>query len=371
MMSKRIGIACDYASRGKMKQVFHIRAVGGIMSRMTKPKPDKKKGEGAVKPDVPSSAKEDGNTKRALVGTAAALATLLARERLKMIPDYIALPLAAALGWFALVQSGWFKCLARKYIHYPTYGIIVVTVFLLALFMPQKKPDALPVVTATAPNSPGSIPIAIGNNSGDLKIYPPANPSPESMLSGVLMPANEPDPVDFETELPPSARKGLAGPDGRIVPSNALKVFLGTCLAWNGKEGVHKILEIGGEDIITLKCTPNGLYVCANLWRADGRRAATITDNKLEINANNYFRPPERPDRSEIRVFDNTGTMVLRARYINESAIVFQGVFYGKNGKKVTVTADSVTDGLRTYHKSIAGENRRCAWSFWRPEPSK
>lgn len=178
------------------------------------------------------------------------------------------------------------------------------------------------------------------------------------------MPANEPDPVDFEAEIPPDARKRLIERLGYVaVPPNALKVFLGNCLAWNAKTGTHGVLRVGGEDIITLKCTPNGLFVCATIRRKDGRDVARITDNKFEINPNNYFQL-KRPDRHEIQVFDKSGDMVLKARYINENAIVFQGVFFGKNGKRIVVTEDTISDGVRTMRKVMSGDSGRSAWSF-------
>jgi len=61
---------------------------------------------------------------QAIVGVLGAVALLLAKRGLDMIPappfvGVILMDLAALLAWFALVQVGWFPLLARRYIHYP------------------------------------------------------------------------------------------------------------------------------------------------------------------------------------------------------------------------------------------------------------
>jgi hypothetical protein len=136
----------------------------------------------------------DKKNKRAVGAAVLALASLLAKEGLNAIhpPPFVGVilvGLAIALGWFAVIQIGWFEFLGRKYIQYPGYVVIVVVFVILGLFVRGGKPNGStdankvvaapsiattvqnnqgPTVVATAPNSPGSNPVAVGTLNGPL-----------------------------------------------------------------------------------------------------------------------------------------------------------------------------------------------------------
>jgi hypothetical protein len=157
------------------------------------------------------------------------------------------------------------------------------------------------------------------NGANTVNVNPPATKEPD----WILVPANEPDPLSVKA----------------TIPSTAMKVFLGGNIAWTRKMGFVRVLEIGGEHILSIKKTPKGLFVSANLWREDGRELAIIRDNQFIHNRNNYYpRPPEMPDAHELQVFGKSGELLWKVRYINEQSIVIQGIFYSPNHAPVRAT---------------------------------
>lgn len=169
---------------------------------------------------------------------------------------------AVILIWFFITWVGPLSGKRIRYSGYGAIGVLVVVIGLCLRYGAPKNGDVIatapqPQVTASSPNSPGSHPLAVGqlNVEGDLNINPPTKPSPESELSGILMPANEPDPFP----LPPD------------FPRVALKVFLGSNFLYHTKMGSYGIIRVGGEDLVALKCSPSGLYLSAHIRRKDAR----------------------------------------------------------------------------------------------------
>ena len=148
---------------------------------------------------------------------------------------------------------------------------------------------------------------------------------PEAELTGLLMPANEPDPPH----------------KCESMPSDAVKVFLGSNVSWTSGRDYMQILRIGGQDRITLHIKPQGVYLSAILFREDGREVTRIVNNKFLINPNNNFRR-HRPDRHEISIFDKNDQRVLFVRYINEKAFYFEGVFHAPGRPPLIVTRDEM-----------------------------
>jgi hypothetical protein len=164
------------------------------------------------------------------------------------------------------------------------------------------------------------------NNADAVTINPPAKTETE----WILMPANEPDPFKVRAEVPP----------------DALKIFLGNNVAYVRKMGLHKILEIGGTEIIAINRTPKGLFISAHIWREDGREVATIKENQFTYNHNNYYlRLPEMPNQHELQVFGKSGDLIWTVRYINEQSVVFHGTFCAPNHAPVVVTENKLQLG--------------------------
>jgi hypothetical protein len=290
---------------------------------------------------------------------------------LSMIPSpslgVILFGFAGILEWRLLCKKKWpwmQRLQQRQYVRIGGYIAISVLSLSLAIYtyLHSRKP--------TSPPSKANTQYNIGDNNTNINdantviVNPPAKPSPESELSGVLVPANEPDPFDISSGPSPDFRKYFPDYNARVVPpADALKVFLGRNVAWIKKIGTSKVLRIGGKDIITMNGTPDGLYVSANIWRKDGRSVAEIKDNNYTSNPRNYQRP-RRLDPHEIQFLDKSGELMLKVRYINENAVVFQGTFYVPGHLPVIATEDMVTCGQSSFTGSIAGETRDCAWVF-------
>jgi hypothetical protein len=140
------------------------------------------------------------------------------------------------------------------------------------------------------------------------------------------------------------------------IPPDALKVFLGHNVVWYTTTGHHPIIEVNGKDILSLKSTPDGLFVSASISREDGRQVATLTDNAFSINPNNYFQR-KRPDPHELQIYDKSGVLVLKARYINERAVVVQGIFHMQGFPAFVVTETQICQGRGVSEGVAYGEN--------------
>lgn len=139
------------------------------------------------------------------------------------------------------------------------------------------------------------------------------NIEPEHM--GLLTPAADPDPdPEMQTRL----------------PKGALRLYLGSCVAVS-TGGPMVALKVGGEPVVSIRRDGEAISVSAKLYSKDRRIIAEIADNEFHLNPNNYFRK-ERPSKSELVVYDQSGAEVLRAKYLNSKAIKITGVFQSDAG---------------------------------------
>ena len=200
-----------------------------------------------------------------------------------------------------------------------TASILALAIYLLTLFTCNTTPEATNVVTS------------------------------EAQLQDLLMPANEPDP--------PHTCTG--------VPANASKVFMGGCLSYGPPQEDFTVLTIDGQDILVLERESGGCFLSMVLYRQDGRDVARVVRNRFEINPNNYFRL-DRPDRHELNIYDKEDRHVLHVRYVNETAFMIQGIFYGPK-TKVEVTPDGVAVGTIQFSggcTSVGGGGRLVHFGF-------
>jgi len=146
----------------------------------------------------------------------------------------------------------------------------------------------------------------------------------EEQLQDLLMPANEPDPQHRCKDIPP----------------DAFKIFMGGNLSWSNPNNEVTALSIDGQDIIVLSEEPEGFFLSAILYREDRRVVARIVRNKFEINPNNFFRIG-RPDRHELNIFDKDNRRILHVRFLNETAFIIEGSFYGPK-RNIKITQDEL-----------------------------
>jgi len=129
-------------------------------------------------------------------------------------------------------------------------------------------------------------------------------------FSGILYPGSDPDP---------------AGPPNCVGPSGAVKVFLGSSLAFAPRFPA-KLVSLGNGVVLALDKSRDGLLIDAIVTDSDGRMIADIRKNLFTINQNNVFRR-ERPDKSTIRVIDQFNRQVLYVRYLSSHAVKILGSF--------------------------------------------
>ncbi len=247
---------------------------------------------------------------------------------------FVLLGIAGVLGWRLLLKQDWAwmqrvrrSPRARIAVYIVYIGVVVLSMGLAAYTYPRHSKPTLQPGTTNVQGSPGSRVVSIGE-ANHVTIDQSVNVVREVQPSGILVPANEPDPRPVEG----------------YIPNEALKIFLGPNVVWHPKMGIYTVLRIGNEDIIKLKCTPDGLYVSAYIRREDARTVAVIVDNRFAINTNNYY-DLQIPDRHEFRVFDKFGNLALRVRYVNEQTVEFEGRFYAPNYPPLIATKDEVRFG--------------------------
>ena len=148
---------------------------------------------------------------------------------------------------------------------------------------------------------------------------------PETELHGLLVPANDLAPP---TRCPPG-------------PPDALNVFFGSSVSWATMFPL-RVVNIGGENLLVVNKTADGLAVSAKIFSEDTRIVAEIIDNEFHINPNNYFRR-DRPDKHTLIVFDQRGRQVFNIRFLNPSTIKVSGIFYYPSSRPVIIADDHTT----------------------------
>ena len=174
-----------------------------------------------------------------------------------------------------------------------------------------------PIINQTMSNSPNSLQVA-GN------YY--AAPAPKQEYNGVLTPADEPDPVNFD------------------APKDAVKIFLGDLKSYvSGRNFQHYVLMVGTNPVLWLRRTNDGLYFSADLFRENDRSVVKIRDNNWTVNPNNYYVTLTNTSH-ELLIADKSG-ILLKCDYLNENAIQIQGHFQFINYPDVTIKADTILIG--------------------------
>jgi hypothetical protein len=150
------------------------------------------------------------------------------------------------------------------------------------------------------------------------------SPPPETQTTGVLVPANEPDPP-----FPPNCRK----------PPDSWAVFCGSSVAFSTNPELT-VIQTAGHQLLVASRTAEGLSISARIYSPDGRIIAEIDNNEFTINQNNYFKR-DRPDKSTLVVYDQYNTPVLNVRYLNPTTVKVMGTF--RYGNRPPIVIDETT----------------------------
>jgi len=156
----------------------------------------------------------------------------------------------------------------------------------------------------------------------------------QTPLSGMLEPANQPDPIHECGSIPP----------------DALKLFIGDHVYWFTKGVQLRALIIGGKPIVTISRNAEGLEIAAKIFSPDGRIVAEIIRNLFHVNPNNYFHI-ERPSPSELVVYDQHAFPALWVQFLNKSSVRLRGRFLVPGFAPVIITADTVKVGKTSLNK--------------------
>jgi hypothetical protein len=149
--------------------------------------------------------------------------------------------------------------------------------------------------------------------------------------------------------LSPGTQPNPSFPLITTAPDEAIRIYLGGgCAAWTTKDFLV-VLRIAAEDIITVKRWRGTVAISAKIRSLDHRIIAEIVDNEFFLNPNNYFRK-ERPSKSELVVYDQTGAEALRMHYLNPKAIKLKAKFgtprglvqFGEKGVKYDTDEDHI-----------------------------
>jgi hypothetical protein len=151
-------------------------------------------------------------------------------------------------------------------------------------------------------------------------------------LSGLLVPADEPDPP-----LPSSCSR--FGP----VPPDALRVYLGGNAGISTSDEVT-VLNVKGVDLIDLRRTPKGLAVNAKTFGEDGKVIAEIVDNRFYVNPDNFFRL-DKPDNHSLAIYDVRDRKVMDITYINSHSVRVLGIFQVPDAPPLIVDENELAFG--------------------------
>jgi hypothetical protein len=151
-------------------------------------------------------------------------------------------------------------------------------------------------------------------------------------LSGLLVPADEPDPP-----LPSSCSRL------HPVPVEALRIYLGGNAGYAISDEIT-VLNLKGTDVLGLRRTSNRLAINAKTFSEDGKIIVEIVDSRFYVNPNNSFRM-DKPDNHEIAVYDLQDRKVLDVRYMNSHSVRILGIFQVQGAPPFIVDENEITFG--------------------------
>lgn len=165
----------------------------------------------------------------------------------------------------------------------------------------------------------------------------------EDVNLGSLISANDPMPP-----LPPAANLGQ-------IPTNAVLVYFGDSLSWCASFP-WKIISFHHEPILTVSTNSEGLLFSGRFFDRDGKIVAAIESNTFTLNPLNYFRKPYRPDRSTLRVIDQTDVVRLDIRFLNRRAIRLLGRIRLPDGREIGIEDHRILmPGLGSVERNVYG----------------
>jgi hypothetical protein len=137
---------------------------------------------------------------------------------------------------------------------------------------------------------------------------------PEDPNRGILVPANDPNPVNSSP-----------GCDTKAVGS--FRLYLGSYMIIS--PGFRETaIDLRGKAVLSFTKHNGSLGISASVNGPDGKEIAFLKDGYFKLDQ--YFRK-ELPDRSTLNVYNQTDdTPVLHIRYLNDNAVQVTGKFFNE-----------------------------------------
>jgi hypothetical protein len=159
----------------------------------------------------------------------------------------------------------------------------------------------------------------------------------EPETGGLLVPARLPNPpVPVSCHAP--------------IPENALRVYLGDSLGYFVGPQIT-VVRVVGQSLLSIEKKDKGMSINAKIYSHDRRIVAEISDNRFQINPNNYFRR-ERPNKHALVIYDQEGTEVLNVDYLNPNTVQITGRFLYPSRAPVIIEATSLRIGGNIFQQA-------------------
>jgi hypothetical protein len=138
-------------------------------------------------------------------------------------------------------------------------------------------------------------------------------------------------------------------PQGLSCPTKkmSLTVILGGGLVSSCDRNLCKVLadnspNAESRDLLSVENRGTSLAINALIFDDSGKVVAALNGNHPHINKNNAF-DWKRPDDHTLDVVDQKNRTVLHVRFLNPTAVYFEGIFFDAGGTKLSVTKENLT----------------------------
>jgi len=148
------------------------------------------------------------------------------------------------------------------------------------------------------------------------------------MMVGPLMPGNEPDPTTTVQNKP---------------PEDAIKLYLGSCLAWWKPNVSHNyaVVRINNEPALSLSIDgKGGLLLSGKIRQEEGKEVMNLVKNKF-VRDPDIYHDFQLLSKHELSVSGKSGQTLLHVNYLNEKFIAIEGTFYDSLGRWILTMNDS------------------------------
>jgi hypothetical protein len=147
---------------------------------------------------------------------------------------------------------------------------------------------------------------------------------PEDPNRGLLIPANDPNPVN-------------SSPGCNTKAVGSFRLYLGSFMIIS--PGLRETaIDLRGKAVLGFTKHNGSLGISAAVNDPNGKQVAFLKDGYFKLDE--YFRK-ELPDRSTLNVYNQTDdTPVLHVRYLNENAVQVTGKFFNA-GAALDITDDT------------------------------